>query len=191
MNEAQTVTIAIHEIEPGFTMFFFNVPPKVNPSRLHCLLNTFTEWRSNHPQYRVQNLEVVKDQELVRGLNVFWSLAENAKTSHDFNFHARKEVTELYGQEYIEALMEDAAKFMVAIKQPHKICALLSRREIVIVVYKAKSEGFIFGYQEFLSSLPTPALKNLTTATFAEFKQGNAQGYHVIPLPDSYEIKLD
>ncbi len=120
MNEPGSVTVGIREMEPGFTMFVFEAPPRLALSRLHCLLGTLNEWRTHYPERRVEDLQIVRDKGLVRGLNVFWSLFENQTPRHNFNFHVFDEVTAMYGQEYLEALMEDSAKFMAEAKEPIK-----------------------------------------------------------------------
>jgi hypothetical protein len=190
MSELKEVTVGIRELEPGFTMFVFDAPPRLAQSRLHCLLNTMNSWRNHFPERRVEDLQIVRDKGLVRGLNVFWSLFENKKGPHTFNFQVHNDVTAMYGKEYLEALMHDSSKFMTEVKQPHPVCALLSRREIVIVAYQTRAEGSILTYELFLKTL-APPFAEAVDASFAEFKRSDTQGYHVVALPDSYVVAMD
>lgn len=187
MGEVGKVTVGIREIEAGSTLFVFEAPPALDQSRLHCLLDALTDWRRHHSDRRVEDLQILRDKGLVRGLHVFWTPFANSNAFHNFNFHVRNDVTAMYGHEYLEALMEDSAKFMVAVRQPHQICVLLSRREIAIVAYKLRNEAFILTYERFCKSLPTPLAESIEK-TFREFKQSDAPGYHVVPLPNNYTV---
>lgn len=189
MSELEEVTIGIKEIEPGFTMFVFEAPPRLSQSRLHCLLDTLNDWRNRHPERRVEDLQIVRDKGLVRGINIFWSLFENTNGPLNFNFQVHNDVTAMYGKEYLEALMHDSAKFMAEVKQPHPVCALLSRREIVIVAYKARAEGFILPYELFLKTVAPPIAESIDKS-FAEFKRSDSPGYHVVPLSNSYVVPM-
>lgn len=189
MDELEEVTIEVKEIEPGFTMFVFVAPPRLAQSRLHCLLDTLNDWRNRFPERRVEDLQIIRDKGWVRGLNVFWSLFENTKGPLNFNFHVHNDVTAMYGKEYLEALMHDASKFMAEVKQPHPVCALMSRREIVIVAFKARAEGSILPYELFLKTL-SPSLAEAVVESFADFKRSDSPGYHVVALPDSYDLTM-
>lgn len=187
MKETSTVTIGIREIEEGFTVFVFESPPALDQSRLHCLLDALGDWRRHHTGRRVEDLQVIRENGLVRGLHIFWSLFATKNASNDFNFRVRNDVVEKYGQEYLEALMEDSAKFMANVRHPHPVCVLLSRRDIAIVAYKDRNETAILSYEQFLGTLPTE-LAELIAKTFRDFKRSDAQGYHVAPLPDNYVV---
>ena len=75
------------------------------------------------------------------------------------------------------------------VRQPHQVCALVSRREIVIVAYKARAEGFILTYERFRQTL-APSFADSVEKSFAEFKRGDTSGNHVVVLPDAYVVQM-
>jgi hypothetical protein len=189
MYDNNNFSVTAREMEPGYTMFFFQAAPRITESRLHCLLFTFGDWCREHPERIVSDLQIVKDKDLVRALNVFWFSPVESSVRQDFNFQVHKDVTDKYGTEYLEALMEDTAKFIVGVNQPHDVCALISRRDVVIVAYRRRKEGQVLEYEKFRKSLARSFAESVDKS-FAEFKRSDAPGYHVIPLPDAFVASM-
>ncbi len=65
----------------------------------------------------------------------------------------------------------------------------MSRREIVIVAYQARAEGFILTYDQFRKTL-APAFAEWVDTSFADFKRSDISGYHAVPLPDDYVLPM-
>ena len=101
-----------------------------------------------------------------------------------------KNVIDKYGSEYLEALTDDASGFLIHDTHPIEVAALVSKREVVIVVYKLLKQGFVIAYADFLALLPASMVASVE-AGFHKFKMDEDSRYHVVPLPHDFTIEMD
>lgn len=158
--------------------------------RFHCLLDLLQQWRTQYPARVVSDIQIIKDKEIARSINVSWSLFETPSTQRDFTFNVMQNVIDKYGSEYLEALTDDASDFLIHDKHPIEVAALLSKREVVLVVYKSLKRGFVITYEDFLTLLPA-SMVAAVEAGFQKFKMEEDSGYHVVPLPTDFAIEME
>lgn len=184
------VDFSVLEIEQGFTVLCFRTPPEPAKMRLHCLLDLLQQWRIQYPARVVSGIQVINDGDIVRSINVSWSLLEIPSSQRDFAFNVMQNVIDKYGSEYLEALTDDASDFLIHDKHPVEVAALVSKREIVMVVYKSLKQGYVIAYEDFLKLLSASMVASVE-ASFHKFKMEEDSGYHVVPLPPDFAIAME
>ena len=184
------VHFQVLEIEDGFTVLCFHKPPEQSSMRLHCLLGVLHEWKNRYPARVVSDVQVIKDKDIVRSICILWSLLATPSSQHEYSFNVTKNAIEKYGSEYLEALITDASQFLTQANHPSDVAALISKREIVIVVYKLTQHGYVITYEDFLNLLPAEVAPTID-ASFHKFKMEEDSGYHVVKLPVDFKIDLE
>jgi len=184
------IQFSILEIEEGFTILCFRKGPVLQESRLHCLLGVLEQWRKRYPLRMVKDVQLVRDGEQLRSLNILWAPFQSQQSQEPIRFHVMKNVIDMYGDEYLEALLDDASRFLLTDKHPHEVAALLSKREIVIVVFKVRKQGHVVTLDDFFTLLPASVIPTLREG-FEHFKREKESGYHVVPLPPDFHIAME
>ncbi len=137
---------------------------------------------------RIEQVQVVENNGIVRGLIVLWSifehLQEQSKIEH---FSIDQEVRDLYGSEYCEALMEDALGFASENPIPGVNALLVSRRMVAIVMVRRSAQARVTTFEKFLASIENGLAEELRTK-FDEWQSHNDQGYFCAVLPDDYVV---
>ena len=87
--------------------------------------------------------------------------------------------------EYMEALMHDAAKYYLSRQVTDPIVAMISRRQIAIVVHKTTSRGYILDMELFLSTLNSYEAK-FVKENFEAWAVQEEQGYLLHVLPNDF-----
>ncbi len=128
------------------------------------------------------DVQVIKDKDIVRSICILWSLLAIPSSQQEYSFNVTKNVIEKYGSEYLEALITDASNFLTNAKHPSEVAALISKREIVVVVFKLTQHGYVITYEDFLTLLPASVAPTID-AGFHKFKMEEDTGYHVVNLP--------
>ena len=184
--DPSSVTTSFQDIEAGWSCINFSQPPRLKKSRLHSLLQSLERWRQNHPMRRIERIQVVKDDGIIRGLNIMWSifehLQEQSKIAH---FNIDEEVCDLYGHEYNEALVEDAIGFASENPTPGMNVVLVSRRKIAIVIIRQDGQAYVMTFGKFLATLESDVASDISTK-FDEWGAQNDQGYFCTLLPEEY-----
>lgn len=184
--ESSSVTYVFQEIEPGWSCIHFSHPPKVQKSRFHALMQSLESWRQNFPMRRIERIQVVKSDAIVRGLNILWSAFEHFKEqSRIAHFHIDEELRNLYGHEYNEALMQDALGFAADNPLPGANVVLISRRRVAIVIVRQNQQAYLMTFARLLAALETDFARQIASQ-FDEWAIPDAQGYFCSVLPDEY-----
>jgi hypothetical protein len=141
------------------------------------------EWRKSNPGERIDDLTIIRERSLVIRLEV-----EHSPIISDeplLSFDLVEPIVKKYGMEYMEALMHDAAGYYLSRQVKSPVIAMLSRRQIAIVVYQSKSRGYILDMELFLTTLD-PDMATLVREGFEAWASGDEQGYLVHKLPNDY-----
>ena len=184
--ESSSVTYVFQEIEPGWSCIHFSDPPKVQKSRFHALMQSLESWRQNFPMRRIERIQVVKSDGIVRGLNILWSAFEHFKEQSTIaHFHIDEELRTLYGHEYNEALMQDALGFAADNPLPGANVVLVSRRRVAIVIVRQKQQAYLMTFARLLATLQVDFAMQIGSQ-FDAWAIPEAQGYFCSVLPDEY-----
>ena len=158
--------------------------------RLHCFLDLLQQWRIQYPARVISDIQIIKDKDIVRSINISWSLFEKLSSKREFAFNVIQNVIDKYGSKYLEALTDDASDFLIHDKHPIEGAALLSKREVVMVVKKSLKPCYIITYEDLLTLLPASKVA-VVEASFHKFKMEEDSGYHVVPLPPDFAIEIE
>jgi hypothetical protein len=182
------VAASFQDFEDGWSCIFFQNPPRLAKSRLHSLLSFLENWRHNHPMRRIEQLQVVQDKELVRGLNIFWSTFEHlVESSRIEHFTIDEEVRNLYGHEYCEALMQDVSNVAADNASPESDVAIVSRRMIVTILLRNSKRAIMCTYDRLARSLPKDVIESVQPE-LTQWLQTEGQGYFCFNVPTDLEI---
>ena len=185
--EPSEVKTSFQDIETGWSCIFFASPPKLAKSRFHALLQALETWRISHPMRRVESIQVVKSGRKVRGLNVMWSMFEHLqKQSRILHFQIDEELRDLYGHEYVEALMSDAVGFAADNPTPSENLVMVSRRKVAIVINRRDGQSYLMTFDKFLKSIDLSLAADIGSQFDAWCAQ-NEQGYFCAVLPDDLQ----
>jgi hypothetical protein len=190
--DTPTVSCNIQEIEPGWTCIFFTHPPRLKRSRLHSLLNFVEKWKKVNPTHRIERIQVVRDGKKVRGINLFWTLFEHLLKQPEFHFTLDPEVRNLYGHEYIEAIMQNAQNFLAEKHMPGANVLLVSRRHIATIMLPESGRGFVTTFQKFFDSISTlPDFAKLVERDFTRWLNSDEHGYFCVRLLDDFDFSME
>ncbi len=176
------------DVEDGWSSIFFKHPPRLSKSRLHSLLSFLEKWRKTHPMRRIEQLQVIQDKELVRGLNIFWSTFEHlVETSRIEHFTIDEEVRDMYGHEYCEALMQDVSNFAADNAVPETDVAIVSRRMIATILLRNSKRAIMCTFDRLTRSLPADVIASVQPE-LTQWLQTEGQGYFCFNVPTNLEI---
>ena len=186
--EPTGVSTHFHDVEPGWTCVYFESAPRHKRSRYHALLRALEGWRERNPTRRIERIQFVKNQGVVRGLNILWSLFEHlVEQSSIAHFQIDEEVRDLYGHEYNEALMRDATAFALDVALPAENIALVSRRKIAIVITRHDRQAYVMTLDKLVATLE-PHFARSFLKEFDRWSLHNEKGFFSAMLPDSHHF---
>jgi len=55
--------------------------------RLHCFLDLLQQWRIQYPARVISDIQIIKDKDIVRSINISWSLFEKLSSKREFAFN--------------------------------------------------------------------------------------------------------
>jgi hypothetical protein len=150
---------------------------------MQMLVEALEAWRSKFPTRLIADLEVIR----LRGIPNLLSIQWQESNRSPFLFDVLESVRQRYGQEYVEALAEDALGFIE--RNPHEfpVAAMISKREVVLVIVKRKNKCCIGMLSDFLPLLH-PKLAADIANRFETFQHSSETGYGIVPLPDNFDI---
>lgn len=181
------VAAEFQDMEPGWSCIYFSRPPKREESRLHSLLCFLEKWRAEHPTRRIVQLQIVEDRQQARALNIFWTTFEHLDVENRIeHFTIDTQVKDLYGQEYCEALMHDAAAFAADNHLPDTNVLMVSKRRIAIVIIRATSQALLCLVDSLITRL-RPELSTQLALELPQWMASNRQGYYCMSLPNDFQ----
>jgi hypothetical protein len=119
MTMSGSVKLQVHQGEPGIAVMLFTTPPEDSSQRRPLLDKALDEWKLQHPHLGVNHVEAIEREGRVFGLTIYFS----PKTPHPLTVKVEPALASRYGNEYIEAISADAAKFLM----DQRLRAILSR----------------------------------------------------------------
>ncbi len=150
---------------------------------MQMLVEALAAWRSKFPTRFVTDLEIVRLGGVPNMLCIQWQ--EVAGPS--FTCQVLASVRQKYGQEYVEALAADALRFNDQYPNDFPVTAMISKREVVLVIVKRKHICYIGMLSDFLPLLPKEAAAEIAKR-FEEFQHSSETGYGFVRLPDHFDI---
>ena len=182
----RSVKVNFWDIEPGWSCIYFTRPPRLKKSRLHSLFTFLEDWRRQHPMRRIERVQVAKDRRLVRGLNVYWSIFEHLQERLQIKqFQIDEEIRELYGHEYAEALMQDAAAFASRPGAPSGNIVLVSRRRVAVVLVRNSAQAYVTRLEKFQTMI-APDMAEDILKNFKIWLSLDEPGYFCAILPGNF-----
>ncbi len=185
-----TITFHIQDMELGWTCVSFAKPPRVAKSRTHALIQFLESWRQNHPTRRIEKIEFVEDSQMVRGINIFWSVFEHLRTESMIDeFTVDEDVEKMYGLEYAEALMQDAlaASANNAIGVDKSL--MVSKRLIAIVILRPERMAFLTSFHKLISTMDEDFAAKIAK-DFERWKTQETNDYFCTTLPAEFKWKM-
>jgi hypothetical protein len=168
------VKIQVHEGEPGIIVALFVVPPDKDEERRLFLDRALKQWLESHPRCEVEAIKPLRRNKKTYGLGVF---LQPRPISINLTVKVAPELLERYGREYIEALMTDAAGLFKDNRLTDDLMAMISRREIAVLVQRKEELTTIVPLDEVRSYLSVKHQKDLD-----RWLQGGEFGYFVAPI---------
>lgn len=182
------------EIGPGWTMFRFDTQPVAEIRRVHCLIDFVYKWCQEWPDRRIEDIQIVRDGGVVRAMNVFWTvfdpaIAMAAQAESNFHFNVYAGIRDKYGDEYVEAIIQDALQWLANATIAGPAVALLSRRRIAIVAYRDQGRGFVTEMPMLFEHIPDEPRRAIEL-DFEAWLRTDQPGYFVLPLPPGLRLNL-
>ena len=189
MEQVQ-VTFNVQDVEPGWTCVSFIKPPRLAKSRTHALVTFLESWRQNHPTRRVGKIEFVEDGDIVRCLNIFWSVFGQVETESMLDeFKVDEELENMYGLEYAEALMHDALAVAANNARGMGKILMISKRLIAIIILRHRRIAFLTTYDKFISVMDEDFVSRFAKS-FEHWRRQETNDYLCIGLPEDFEWNI-
>lgn len=179
-SDTESGTIHIHNVQPGWILVHFTAGNPSPERRFHLLHQAMLKWLSSHLHCRLQNIQPVREHDVLQGLNVFYSVAPPDHSTLTIGVHA--EAARQYGSEYLEAVVADAVGIMLTHSQSSSTFAVINRRHVAVVVDRSRDRAYVLHVEKIEAAIPTYARDRLRNWLAHPTSQ-----HYVMDLPEGFE----
>ncbi len=178
MPQYQYDTIEVCE---GHTIIASKDNPDLPLFGMGFLLDAIQFWRDKYQTRIIHDVQFTKSDGVTRSVSIFWKELELP----NIEFKIDNEVLDRYGIEYAEALAKDVTDFLEHDKHLDNVVAVVSKREVAVVLNRRLRKSSVMLWRQLLQLLPPSQIDEIQLR-YAQFQKDSDHGYYCLPFSDDF-----